>query len=141
MQQRCEQIAFLFSCPTQDEIQEIDAYLEKMGVKDAALRRRLETQMPYASEQAVSSALSAANRQESVVALNAAAGKEGAAHAEHLPALVVCSDANGGFAGLEPLLAAMEMPCYGVRVPQVGAKGPLLHTIARDSLVAGNAAW
>ena len=104
----------------QDEIQEIDAYLEKMGVKDAALRRRLETQMPFSSEQAVSSALTMAGRQAPVAALNAAAEHAAASPGEHLPALVVCCDASGTFGGLEPLFGAMEMPCYGIFMPQVG---------------------
>lgn len=78
--------------------------------------------MPYASEQAVSSALASTNKQEPVVALNAAArpGSSAApAHTEYLPALVVCCDASGAFGGLEQLLAALDMPCYGIVMPQV----------------------
>lgn len=118
----------------QDDLKEVDAYLEKMGVTDAGMRRRLETHMPGASEQAVSSALPEDGTKEAVVALNREAQRAGAdAQALQQPALVVCCDASGAYGGLERLLEVLEMPCWGVAVPQVcAAKGGTWRAACRE---------
>lgn len=56
-----------------EEIQDIDAYLQKMGVQSASLRQRLEASMPYASADGVDSALAARDNQRPVIALNSRA--------------------------------------------------------------------
>ena len=111
--------------PLQTEIQEIDQYLKKMGVSDPSLRRRVETQLPYTSGDAVSSALAAAHRMEPLVHLNAAgrALLEGAGAsnaAAPAVALVLCCDADGGGGGMESLLAQLELPALALRLPLGG---------------------
>jgi thioesterase domain-containing protein len=111
-----------------EEIQDIDAYLTKMGVKDPGLRRRLEAALPYSSEQGVGSAAAAAA--EPVVALSSAAraalappGARAAGAAAPPPAqggdpiLVVFCDANGTLGGLDAVLAALALPAFAVRLP------------------------
>lgn len=117
---------------SQAEIQDIDAYLEKMGVKNPALRQRLETRIPFADEQTVSSALTAASQQEPVTALNAAARSAAPTSGHGRLKLVVCCDASGGLGGLEPAFAAMDLPCFALRLPQVaGAASLITHFAAQ----------
>ena len=116
--------------PLQTEIQEIDQYLKKMGVSDPSLRRRVETQLPYTSGDAVSSALAAAHRMEPLVHLNAAgrALLEGAGAsnaAAPAVALVLCCDADGGGGGMESLLAQLELPALALRLPDESEEGGL----------------
>ncbi len=108
----------------QAELQDIDSYLAKMGVKDANLRRRLETALPY-TDQAALGAGGAGGAPAPVAPLNAAArqaaavaaGGSGAWRAD-APVLLVCCDAGGGMGGLEQLLAAVELPVFAVRLPE-----------------------
>lgn len=117
------------------DIPDIDAYLQKMGVKDPALRKRVEAQLPGLDEEAVTAAMEAVAAEHEVAPLNAGAraltltdGAWGAA-----PVLVVCADANGGTAGLEPVLAALEMPAFVVKLPQDSAllESPSVPELAR----------
>jgi thioesterase domain-containing protein len=118
-----------------EEIADIDAYLAKMGVKDAAARRRLEAAMPYSSEAAAGGAAAAAGAP--VAALNArgrallrpgAGGGGGArgggaappAAAADGPVLVVCADAGGSLGGLEAVFAALDIPALALRLPADG---------------------
>ena len=108
----------------QAELQDVDSYLEKMGVKDPGLRRRLETQLPY-SDPAALDAAGSQGQQQAVAPLNAAArgslpggsggGRRAAAGA---PVLLLCCDSGGGLGGLEPLLPSMELPVFGVCLPE-----------------------
>lgn len=107
----------------QAELQDIDSYLAKMGVKDANLRRRLETALPYTDQAALGAGGSSAPAP--VAPLNAAAREAAAAAAggssawsADTPVLLVCCDAGGGFGGLEQLLAALELPVFAVRLPE-----------------------
>jgi thioesterase domain-containing protein len=99
-----------------EEIQDIDAYLRKMGVKDPSLRQRLETAMPYASADGVDSALAAAanGATQAVAPLNPAAKQQ---HDDTTPSLIVCCDANGTLGGLEDIIASLDLPVFIVRVP------------------------
>lgn len=130
-----------------EEIQDIDAYLRKMGVKDPSLRQRLETAMPYASADGVDSALAAAasGPTQAVVPINAPA-KQQATHqnihdgSDNAPCLVVCCDANGTLGGLEDILGSLDLPVFVVRVPAnneelwESADVPELATVAVKSL-------
>lgn len=98
-------------------MQDIDSYLQKMGVKDPALRRRLEIALPGADPAAAAGgaelglhAVSAAN------AVAAAAASSG--DARGAPVLLLCCDAGGSLGGLEPLVAALELPVYAVCMPE-----------------------
>lgn len=108
----------------QAELQDIDSYLAQMGVKDANLRRRLETALPY-TDQAALGAAGTAGVPAPVAPLNAAAREEGVAAASgngawsaDTPVLLVCCDASGGMGGLEQMLAALELPVFAVRLPE-----------------------
>ena len=123
-----------------EEIQDIDAYLRKMGVKDPTLRQRLETAMPYASADSVDSALAAAasGSTQAVAPMNASAKQQ---HIDgDSPCLIVCCDANGTLGGLEDILGALDLPVYVVRVPAnneelwESADVPELATVAVKSL-------
>jgi len=127
-----------------EEIQDIDAYLRKMGVKDPSLRQRLETAMPYASADGVDSALAAAasGPTQAVAPMNASA-KQQADHqdgSESVPSLIVCCDANGTLGGLEDILGCLDIPVFVVRVPAnneelwESADVPELATVAVKSL-------
>jgi thioesterase domain-containing protein len=127
-----------------EEIQDIDAYLRKMGVKDPSLRQRLETAMPYASADGVDSALAAAasGNSQAVAAMNPAAKQQSRQDDSDTstPCLIVCCDANGTLGGLEDILAALDLPVYIVRVPAnneelwESADVPELATVAVKSL-------
>lgn len=127
-----------------EEIQDIDAYLRKMGVKDPSLRQRLETAMPYASADGVDSALAAASSgaTQAVAPMNAPAKQQATHHdgSENVPCLVVCCDANGTLGGLEDILGSLDLPVFVVRVPAnndelwESADVPELATVAVKSL-------
>ena len=125
-----------------EEIQDIDEYLRKMGVKDSSLRQKLETAMPYASADGVDSALAAAALsagQHPVVPVNAAAKQAYKESTSEDPILVVCCDANGTLGGLEAVLTALELPVFAVQVPSdaelwESADIPELATVAVKSL-------
>lgn len=109
-----------FSFSAQAELADIDSYLEKMGVKDARLRARLETQLPYTDPSSIAGG--GARALQAVSPLNAAAREGGSAagspHAAALPTLLVCCDAGGGLGGLEPVLAALDLPAFAVCLPE-----------------------
>lgn len=128
-----------------EEIQDIDAYLRKMGVKDPSLRQRLETAMPYASADGVDSALAlaAANGAHHAVAPINPAAKEALKPGSHIspgdPTLVVCCDANGSLGGLDPIFSTLAVPVFAVRLPAdqdlwESADVPELATVAVKSL-------
>lgn len=99
-------------------MQDIDSYLEKMGVKDPALRRRLETSLPGTNPLA-GSASGAARGLQAVSPANAAAvAAASSGDARGMPVLLLCCDAGGSLGGLEPLLAAMELPAFAVCMPE-----------------------
>jgi len=98
-----------------EEIQDIDAYLQKMGVNDPNLRQRLEVAMPYSSEDGVGAALAASASRAPVAPLNAAA--KGGGLPQGNPAVIICCDANGSLGGLESVLSSIELPVYAVRLP------------------------
>lgn len=109
-----------------EEIQDIDAYLRKMGVKDSALRQRLEASMPYASSEDVGSALAKKSGEGGapVVPLNAAAVQllrdavsESTTTRQRLSTLVVCCDANGSLGGLDDILSLVDLPAFALRLP------------------------
>lgn len=104
----------------QAELEDIDSYLEKMGVKDARLRARLETQLPYTDPSSIAG--SGARALQAVSPLNAAArdggSASGSSSAAALPTLLVCCDAGGGLGGLEPLLAALDLPAFALCLPE-----------------------
>jgi len=59
---------------------------------------------------------------DSVMPLNASAAEIGENASptpppHHLPALIICCDANGSVGGLEAMFAGFKMPCYAVRTP------------------------
>jgi thioesterase domain-containing protein len=111
-----------------EEIADIDAYLAKMGVKDAAARRRLEAAMPYSSEAAAGGAAAAAGapvalnaRGRALLRPGARGGSAGAAAAAaDGPVLVICADAGGGLGGLEAVFAAVDLPALALRLPADG---------------------
>lgn len=120
------------------DIPDIDAYLQKMGVTDPELRKRVEAQLPGMDEDAVAAAMEVVAAEKEVAPLNAAArsiddGGWGAA-----PALIVCADANGSAGGLEPALAALDMPVLLVKLPKDEAllEVPSLPDLARLALKA-----
>jgi thioesterase domain-containing protein len=125
-----------------EEIQDIDAYLRKMGVKDPSLRQRLETAMPYASADGVDSALAAAasGATQAVAPMNPAAKQQQHQHDDTVPCLIVCCDANGTLGGLEDILGALDLPVFIIRVPAnndelwESADIPELATVAVKSL-------
>lgn len=108
----------------QAELQDIDSYLAQMGVKDANLRRRLETALPYTDQGALGAA-GTAGVPAPVAPLNAAARQATVAAASgngnwstDTPVLLVCCDASGGMGGLDQMLAALELPVFAVRLPE-----------------------
>ena len=98
----------------QADVQDIDAYLRQMGVKDPALRQRLETQLPGAEEH-IATAASAARLHQPITQLNAARAEAGPD--EDLPAQIVFCDANGSVSGLDALFGGMTLPAFAVRLP------------------------
>ena len=90
-----------------------------MGVKDPALRRRLETAMPGADP---ALAGGVGGDRQAVSPVNAAAreasGRRGTAFEASAPVLLVCRDAGGGLGGLDALLAALDLPAYAVCLPE-----------------------
>lgn len=110
------------TCPPQAELANIDSYLESMGVKDARLRRHLETQLPGADAAALGAASGGRPRQ-AVEPLSAAARNGSSAAPGGLPTLLVCCDAGGGLGGLEPMLAALDLPAFVVCLPEGDVEG------------------
>lgn len=110
--------AFHAACrPLQAEMQDIDSYLQKMGVRDPALRRRLETAVPFADQAALAGG-GAGGPRKAVAPLNSAAHEAAAGRGVHgAPVLLACCDAGGGLGGMEALLAGLELPVFAVRVP------------------------
>lgn len=103
-----------------EEIQDIDSYLQKMGVNDPSLRQRLEASMPFTTEDGVGSAHAAARaKTHAPVAAGNTAAKEALSDAE--PNLIVCCDANGLLGGLDGVFSALDMPVFVVRLPHDGA--------------------
>lgn len=104
------------------EIQDVDEYLRRMGVKDSALRQRVEASMPYASSDGVTSALEAAARaaQQPVAPVNQSAremaSKQGAV-IDQQPVLIVCCDANGTLSGMGKVFSLLDTPVFQLRVP------------------------
>jgi hypothetical protein len=99
-------------------MQDIDSYLQKMGVKDPGLRRRLETSVPFADRSALGGAAGGAARQP-VEPLNAAAHDAASGRSVGgAPVLLVCCDACGSLGGLEALLEALDMPAFAVFMPE-----------------------
>ncbi len=98
-------------------MQDIDSYLEKMGVKDPALRRRLEIALPGADPAAA--AAGAARGLQAVSPANAAAlAAANSGDARGAPVLLLCCDAGGSLGGLKPLLTALELPVFAVCMPE-----------------------
>lgn len=89
-----------------------------MGVKDPALRQRLEAALPGSGGATVGGA--AGMQQEPVTPLNAAARRikaQGTPLDATVPALIVCADTSGGLGGLEGVLAALTLPAFSLCLP------------------------
>ena len=92
-----------------------------MGVKDARLRARLEQGLPFTDPAGLGSG---GGTLQAVSPLNAAAreaaagGGSASSSNPAPPTLLVCCDAGGGLGGLEPLLLALELPAFAVRLPE-----------------------
>lgn len=97
-----------------------------MGVSDPRLRQRLEAQVPFADAGALGAGAADA-AVPPVAPLNAAARSAagragGTGSADGSPTLLVCCDAGGGLGGLEPVLAALELPVFAVCLPEGGVE-------------------
>lgn len=116
-----------------DEIRDIDSYLKKMGVDDPGLRRRLEVSIPYATEDGVGDAFTSIGK-DPVVALNSF-GKSWQSPSNTVDAdaiIILCADANGKLAGMDSIISALQIPTFGVFLPQDHAlwESPDLHELA-----------
>lgn len=103
------------------EIQDIDDYLKRMGVKDPSLRQKLETSMPYATSDGVATALQAAGKSAAPIypvnSLASALSDKQPKIPHQQPVLLVCCDANGSLGGMEKIFSTIDMPVFAVRVP------------------------
>lgn len=120
------------------DIPDIDAYLQKMGVNDPELRKRVEAQLPGMDEDAVAAAMEAVAAENEIAALNSSARSidEGGWGAP--PVVLVCADANGSAGGLEQAFGALDMPALLIKLPKDEAllEVPSLSDLARLALKA-----
>lgn len=121
-------------------MQDIDSYLQKMGVKDPGLRRRVEAGVPYADAAALGGGASGMAAQP-VELVNAAAREASSSGSgAGTPVLVLCCDADGGLGGLEPLLTALELPVFAVCLPEAGEMAGAPADVAELAILALKAA-
>lgn len=96
---------------TQQELQDLDRYLEEMGVKDDSLRHRLQGALPWVDEEDLTK-VAATSHLPVVVRINNPPHSVSGLH----PLFVVC-DASGGLGRMRRAFSQMERPCYGLLLP------------------------
>ncbi|KAK9815594.1 hypothetical protein WJX72_006498 [[Myrmecia] bisecta] len=99
---------------SREEVNEIDAYLQQMGVKDEVLRRRVEGALPWTDEQGLQAA-SAAIAHRPITQLNS---PQHASLDSSLPSVFVVVDADRSLGPLHDVLALVPRPCFALQLPQ-----------------------
>lgn len=98
---------------TQSEIQDIDRYLEEMGVQDDSLRHKLQNALPWAdSEEIKQAAASRGKLHPSIIRLNRLQPSNNA-----LTPLFVIHNASGSLSGARGVFSEMERACFGLILP------------------------
>ncbi|CAD7696942.1 unnamed protein product, partial [Ostreobium quekettii] len=106
---------------TQEELQDLDRYLEDMGVKDDNLRHRLQGALPWVDEEDLAKASTASSSTlPAIIRLN-----NPSASGSALPPLFVVHDAAGGLGGMRGAFSHMERPCYGLLLQEATLKASL----------------
>lgn len=98
---------------TQSEIQDIDRYLEEMGVQDDALRHKLQNALPWAdSEEIKQAAVARGKLHPSIIRLNRSQPSNST-----LTPLFVIHNASGSLSGARGIFSEMERACFGLILP------------------------
>lgn len=111
----------------QGEVNDVDVYLERMGVADPSLRARVEGALPWTNPADIRSSAQIMIRGP-IEALNSTARDRlwstntpevGREDDEDAVPLFVVVDAEGGLAALKLIFAAMRRPVFALHLPVV----------------------